>query len=761
MKLPCPAVFSLVFVSAVATAQVQEVALNQEIQPVLEKQSSYPIAGSHLLRAEELKIRQYLEAHPEVLSRTRLAKGSQWGFVVGNTATWWATDLTITTDSSEYQVQSTCQAVGVNSYIFVEDSLWEFGGNGRVTQNAVDSIRITFDSRTPADPNKGIYQTDVETFGDPPDVDSDPKIIILILNIKDGYTGTGGFVAGYFFSINEFADGAPAIGQHRSNEAEIYYVDANPLDLTTSSGLTSGMATTAHEFQHMIHWNFDSNEGTFVNEGCSEVAEVVCGYPIRDQSLYANETDVYLFQWRALDNVKVLNDYSRAARWTLYLWEQFSSDFLKFLVADPNNEINGINGALDSSGTARRFTDVFEDWLVANYVDDAAVDSRYDYTLTPLVKPVPVRTHFDPNVSTTSDTVSRLGGEYIKFAGGTDLSVTFTSSASGLVVKAVKKGGTTVVEDVTLGTAYAVPEFGTTYSEVTFVLINKDLTSDATYSYSATGTSQTSIEVAYDDGEPEGFLLLSPGDSILVYFDGIAGARLDSLRIAFRRAGTIQMGVWEFTGTFSPSPFGQNLIAPFGVVSTDSVSSVPYPIPYDNWVTVDVSSANVDASSDFAVSFLVGSDPSAPAVMISSEPDDANYHSFTYSQSSGNRWVLFTDPGTPGNVFKYVVRAYVRLTVTDVQEVVELLPSRFALLQNFPNPFNPNTNIEFELPKRTYVVLKIYDILGREVTTIAEGIKEAGTHHVQWDTGRYSSGVYYYRLQTDDFVHTKKMVLLR
>ncbi|MFQ5799051.1 MAG: hypothetical protein ACE5H0_10235, partial [Bacteroidota bacterium] len=201
-------IFSLMFASAVAAAQVQEVALNQVAQAVLEKLDSYPIPGSHLLREEELKIRQYLEAHPEALSRRTLAKRSAWNFSVGDPATWWATDITITTDSSEYQVQSTCQAVGVNSYIFVEDSLWEVGGNGRVTQDAVDSIRITFDSRTPADPNKGIYQTDVETFGDPPDVDSDPKIIILILNIKDGYTGTGGFVAGYFFSINEFADSA-------------------------------------------------------------------------------------------------------------------------------------------------------------------------------------------------------------------------------------------------------------------------------------------------------------------------------------------------------------------------------------------------------------------------------------------------------------------------------------------------------------------------------------------------------------------------
>ncbi len=88
-------------------------------------------------------------------------------------------------------------------------------------------------------------------------------------------------------------------------------------------------------------------------------------------------------------------------------------------------------------------------------------------------------------------------------------------------------------------------------------------------------------------------------------------------------------------------------------------------------------------------------------------------------------------------------------------------PVTFALEQNYPNPFNPSTTINYQLPTNSYVTLKVLDLLGREITTLVDAPKEAGTHTVEWNAAGAASGVYVYRLCAGDYVATKKLVLLR
>jgi hypothetical protein len=85
----------------------------------------------------------------------------------------------------------------------------------------------------------------------------------------------------------------------------------------------------------------------------------------------------------------------------------------------------------------------------------------------------------------------------------------------------------------------------------------------------------------------------------------------------------------------------------------------------------------------------------------------------------------------------------------------------FALSQNYPNPFNPITTISFDLPSKSFVSLKIFDLLGREVSTIVSQVMSAGSYSKQWDAANMSSGIYFYRLQTSTVTETKKLVLLR
>jgi hypothetical protein len=85
----------------------------------------------------------------------------------------------------------------------------------------------------------------------------------------------------------------------------------------------------------------------------------------------------------------------------------------------------------------------------------------------------------------------------------------------------------------------------------------------------------------------------------------------------------------------------------------------------------------------------------------------------------------------------------------------------FSLFQNYPNPFNPETTIGFSIPKISEVTLKIYNILGEEIGTIVNKEKPAGSYKLVFDASQLSSGIYFYQLQTDDFIETKKMILMR
>jgi hypothetical protein len=86
---------------------------------------------------------------------------------------------------------------------------------------------------------------------------------------------------------------------------------------------------------------------------------------------------------------------------------------------------------------------------------------------------------------------------------------------------------------------------------------------------------------------------------------------------------------------------------------------------------------------------------------------------------------------------------------------------QFSLSQNFPNPFNPTTTIKYKIPKRSFVTIKIYDILGNEVATLVNEEKIQGSYEVKFDGISLTSGIYFYQLKTDSFFKTKKMMMLK
>lgn len=105
------------------------------------------------------------------------------------------------------------------------------------------------------------------------------------------------------------------------------------------------------------------------------------------------------------------------------------------------------------------------------------------------------------------------------------------------------------------------------------------------------------------------------------------------------------------------------------------------------------------------------------------------------------------------------LRSSIILNVDDGTNL--LSPRDFALYQNYPNPFNPTTRIKYSLQKSSHVSLKVFDVLGREVASLVDGVQDADVKGIEFDAGKLSSGVYFYRLQAGGFVETKKMVLMR
>jgi hypothetical protein len=161
--------------------------------------------------------------------------------------------------------------------------------------------------------------------------------------------------------------------------------------------------------------------------------------------------------------------------------------------------------------------------------------------------------------------------------------------------------------------------------------------------------------------------------------------------------------------------------------------------------------------------------------------------SLTYQQAFHTTYTIYEwyVPGKKFSVFKII---YINISIPPynfsfknvfynpasvpigIKPVSKEVPSEFSLTQNYPNPFNPNTKIEFSIPflpllkgevEGVKTTLRIYDLLGREVSTLVNEELKPGSYEVEWDASNYSGGVYFYSLTSGDFNETRKMILVK
>jgi hypothetical protein len=136
--------------------------------------------------------------------------------------------------------------------------------------------------------------------------------------------------------------------------------------------------------------------------------------------------------------------------------------------------------------------------------------------------------------------------------------------------------------------------------------------------------------------------------------------------------------------------------------------------------------------------------------------------SFVITRDGGNNYQnVCAVQSYSDSALKYYYNDFRTCTPIGIQPISNEVPARFELLQNYPNPFNPTTNFEFRIADFGLVRLVIYDILGREVTTLINEKLQPGSYKADWDASNYPSGIYFYTLSTENFTDTKKMVLIK
>ena len=359
-----------------------------------------PVSGTPLLRKQKLMLlRDYGPAAR--IQAERAAPSAIRADVVGQQVQFWAYDFGT---GQYYQTTATCKDVyqlssGYYLFIYVENA--ELTSNPtRYSSSTLTNIRSQYVNT--------ILPTETLYFGTPPA----GNFTILLLDIQDG--GGGTYVAGYFDTVNELS------AHSNSNNRHMIYMDSKDGDPTSNSFF----GTLAHEFQHFIHYNYDPNEDTWVDEGLSGLARYVCGYGHQASHVaaFSQAPRTSLTNW-----ADDLANYGATYLFILYLNEKYGgASTIKAIVAHQGTGVSGINAVLFARGYAVTVNDIFKNWAVANYLNNSAAGSAYAYTasfsgISNAPGNITVPSTVSAYPASGTGTLNEYGADYVKFTnlGGT------------------------------------------------------------------------------------------------------------------------------------------------------------------------------------------------------------------------------------------------------------------------------------------------------------------------------------------------------
>lgn len=259
------------------------------------------------------------------------------------------TELTFPVFGYASLVAATCRFAGEKVFIFVENRQWDTEG-GSILQSHVDDLAQLFEQSTPADPQRGIYDLAIETFGAPPDVDGHEPIFLLIVD-----SPTPGLIG--WFDAN--------VADHAIPELRRDVIHLDELAIRRNSYLARG--TLAHEFQHLIHWNWDEDEEAWIDEGLAGYAEELVGYPEADPvavPAFLERPDTPLTEFPLFG--AEARHYGSTYLYASYLAQRYGRGFITRLVSQERNGIFGVEAALGEMGVTADFESTWADWALAN-----------------------------------------------------------------------------------------------------------------------------------------------------------------------------------------------------------------------------------------------------------------------------------------------------------------------------------------------------------------------------------------------------------
>ncbi len=371
----------------------------QPISLALESQARQPVSvPTRDLRDLALRLRPGVDAIPETEPVPEYAVGDRILFWVANVDT-----------NEHFEVET--ELLYKNEVVYV----WAEIGH----QLDRDTMAASADRFA-----QKIYPQVRAFFGPEPSpgIDGDPRLHILHAR------SLGRGIAGYFSGADAFS----SLANPFSNQKEMFSISLDWLHQIRDYQLYE--TVLAHEFQHMVHWHNDRNEETWVNEGLSELAQEVAGYPpdLGFVHVYARQPDTQLNTWN-IDSNDNARHYGSAYLFMAYFLQRFGEEMTRAVVSQPANGTRGFDAALQEAGLNLVFEEVFADWVVANYVGDfdkLAQHGIYGYRQLQPPEPALAESVSRFPQGTRNGSVRNFGVDYISINGRGDATIYFQGNTT-------------------------------------------------------------------------------------------------------------------------------------------------------------------------------------------------------------------------------------------------------------------------------------------------------------------------------------------
>lgn len=273
------------------------------------------------------------------------------------------------------------------------------------------------------------------------------------------------------------------------------------------------------------------------------------------------------------------------------------------------------------------------------------------------------------------------------------------------------------------------------------------------------GSVSSGVSLLFDTPE----IMISPGDT--------AGVAMVFSSAGPRYFGTGTPPLETYSDDFLTLVTGDSRSAPFTTTGTFfSSRALVGEIHYNDLVPVELSSFNANAAGNMiSLSWSTASELNNSGFQVERKAENAEWENAGFVDGHGTtteiQYYSYIDNGLRPGTYTYRLKQIDyngSFKYYELGETVETgVINSYDLAQNYPNPFNPVTTITWQIPANSRVILKVYNLLGKEVAVLVNGEKPAGSYQVEFDASSLPSGTYFYTLQTGEFTQTKKMILLK